>query len=46
LREFLSIINYDLNKASAVVVVNEVAPRGSADLCNGEDWVELFNDGR
>jgi hypothetical protein len=42
----IALLSLSSSLASAVVVVNEVAPKGSAGLCNGEDWVELFNDGR
>jgi hypothetical protein len=28
-----------------IILVNEVAPTGSSDTCDGESWVELFNGG-
>jgi len=30
---------------SSTVVLNEVADKGSAEVCDGEDWVELYNYG-
>ena len=31
--------------AQAAIVITEVAPKGSAGTCGGEDWIELHNDG-
>jgi len=31
--------------ARAAVMINEVADKGSTGVCDGEDWVELFNSG-
>jgi len=31
--------------ALAAVRINEIADKGSASVCAGEDWVELFNPG-
>lgn len=33
------------SQVEAEVIVSEVAYKGSPDQCNGEDWVEIFNDG-
>lgn len=31
---------------SSTVVLNEIADKGSDAVCNGEDWVELYNYGK
>ena len=31
--------------AAATVIITEVADKGSADTCAGQDWVELHNSG-
>ena len=30
--------------AHAVVRINEIADKGSDGVCEGEDWIELYND--
>jgi len=27
------------------VIINEIADKGSSDVCNGDDWIELYNAG-
>ena len=34
-----------LATASASLVISEVADKGAADACDGEEWVELHNNG-
>ena len=29
----------------AQVVINEISDKGTSDVCSGEDWVELYNEG-
>ena len=34
-----------LATASASLVISEVADKGAADACDGEEWIELHNNG-
>ena len=34
-----------LATAGASLVISEVADKGAADACDGEEWVELHNNG-
>lgn len=34
-----------LSLAKANVIINEIADKGTSDVCNGEDWIELYNGG-
>ena len=34
-----------LATASASLVISEVADKGAADACSGEEWIELHNNG-
>jgi CotH kinase protein/Lamin Tail Domain len=30
---------------SASIIINEIAPKGTSDVCAGQDWIELYNNG-
>ena len=34
-----------LATAGASLVISEVADKGAADACDGEEWIELHNNG-
>ncbi len=41
----LLFILFHLNASRASLIINEIAYSGSADQCNGEDWIEVVNRG-
>ena len=42
---FMAILLTAINVAQAQVIVTEVAPSGSSNICSGDDWLELLNAG-
>lgn len=34
-----------LSVAQANIVINEIADKGTSDVCSGRDWIELYNAG-
>lgn len=34
-----------LSSVAGNIIINEVADKGTSDVCNGDDWIELYNAG-
>ncbi|CAB9505678.1 spore coat protein CotH [Seminavis robusta] len=49
MNRLLALVSIWLSAATTTVqgelVISEVAPRGSSNACDGDDWVELWNNG-